>query len=173
MKVLIVISTSFLLACKANQIFYTVPASDNEPPLADAVIRQFEARAFEGSDLKWTLNGTEAFVFNESDITVINMANAQSYSKGQQSTTMSTQNLNINNATEEMKASGSVIIQAVNGRKINAESILYEGKTKLFSSQESVQITYPEGDIIKGIGFRADSELNKVEIFQVTGITSQ
>jgi lipopolysaccharide assembly outer membrane protein LptD (OstA) len=72
-----------------------------------------------------------------------------------------------------MKASGSVIIQAVNGRKINAESILYEGKTKMFSSQESVQITYPEGDIIKGIGFRADSELNKVEIFQVTGITSQ
>lgn len=173
MKVFIVIAASFLLACKANQVFYTVPASDNEPSQADAVIRQFEARAFEGSDLKWTLTGTEAFVFNESDITVINMANAQSYSKGQKSTTMSSNNLKINNATEEMKASGSVVIQAVNGRRINAESILYEGKTKVFSSQEAVKITYAEGDVINGIGFRADSELNKVEIFQVTGMTSQ
>ena len=72
-----------------------------------------------------------------------------------------------------MKASGSVVIQAVNGRRINAESILYEGKTKIFSSKEAVKITYAEGDVINGIGFRADSELNKVEIFQVTGMTSQ
>ena len=154
-------------------MFYSVPASDNEPSLADAVIRQFEARAFQGSDLKWTLTGNEAFVFNQSEKNIIMIARAQSYSDGQRSTTMSSQKLAINNATELMEASGSVLIQAVNGRTINAESILYDGKKKLFSSDEAVKISYPEGDKINGNGFRADSELNRIEIFQVTGMTSQ
>lgn len=148
-----------------------MPIEANEQADADASLRLFEVKAFENNAIKWSLTGQQGAVYYRTDSTMIADAHALSYENGRSNIDMTANKLFIDNLNENMNALGDVRITAENGRKILAESINYNGKTELFSSKEAVTIIYPEGDVINGIGFEADSKLNKIEIFNVTGIT--
>ena len=79
----------------------------------------------------------------------------------------------VNQNSNDMKASGNVIATSDSGITLFSESLTWLSVSEKLYTKDSIMITTIEGDTIYGIGFESDSDLKNWKIIQPSGVTGK
>tara|TARA_B100000214_G_scaffold374301_1_gene356634 strand:- start:934 stop:1374 length:441 start_codon:yes stop_codon:yes gene_type:complete len=79
----------------------------------------------------------------------------------------------VNQSSNDMKASGNVIATSDSGITLFSESLTWLSVSEKLYTKDSIMITTIESDTIYGIGFESDSDLKNWKIIQPSGVTGK
>jgi len=78
----------------------------------------------------------------------------------------------INDKLNRMTAQGNVVVRSGNGRTLKTPELIWLNKKNKIYSEKSVWIA-DSNEVIEGVGFESDKELNNYVIRKITLITSK
>jgi LPS export ABC transporter protein LptC len=79
----------------------------------------------------------------------------------------------INMQQNAMSAFGNVIVRSDSGLALVTETLRWEDKYDMVTTNDTVMFTTPENDTIFGVGFESDVDLTHWKIYQPWGVTAR
>lgn len=163
------IVTFFLVAGK-KEAKYTRVENEKESG-ATVSFKNFERDQYDQSGiLNWKLRADESYVFVGEGKTVLYEIDFDQFEEGKFKSKLTGDKGEINHSTKLMVLNGNIRLVTNEGRTLLAKSLEYNTETKKLSSDEEV-VVEADGTRIRGIGLRADKDLNKFTILHPTAIT--
>ena len=80
---------------------------------------------------------------------------------------------NINQRTNNLRATGNVHVESDSGFTLYANTILWDNQYKIIESKDSVMFTTTQGDTMYGVGFESDMDLTKWKIYKPIGVVQR
>jgi lipopolysaccharide assembly outer membrane protein LptD (OstA) len=80
---------------------------------------------------------------------------------------------NINQRTNNLRATGNVHVESDSGFILYANTILWDNQYKIIESKDSVMFTTTQGDTMYGVGFESDMDLTKWKIYKPIGVVQR
>lgn len=154
---------TIIFSCN-NQDLYKEDFDYEEIP--GTSVYNFKSEQMQGDKKKWDLNSTEAQYFNDKNQVHLVDMKMNFYDSDQTITSWVVadkgiiNNANPNNTRVQLIS--NVVIQSSNNTTLKGPRFLYEEKKELLTSKDRVQVTYPDGTIVKGTGFRANNKIEQI-----------
>ncbi len=120
--------------------------------------------------LLWKLKAEEAFLYSQEKRYVLYGVDFDQYENGKFKSKLTGKKGDINQSTKMMVLTGDIVLRTVEERTLRAKSLKYNDETKELSSDEEVVIN-ANGTFIRGVGLRADKDLNKFTILRPSAVT--
>ncbi|PJZ69528.1 LPS export ABC transporter periplasmic protein LptC [Leptospira perolatii] len=159
----------FTLASK-KEAKYTRVESERETG-STISFRNFKRDQYdEQGKLLWKLKAKESFVFVGEGRTVFYDIDFEQFEDGKFKSALVGDKGEINHKTKMMLLNGNILLKTDGNRILRAKSLEYNTETKKVSSDEEV-IIEADGTTIRGVGLRADKDLNKYTILRPTAVT--
>lgn len=133
--------------------------------------RNFKKDQYDSSgQVLWKLRAEEAYLFANEKRYVMYGLDFDQYEDGKFKSKLTGKKGDINQTSKIIRLEGNIVLRTVENRILKAKSLSYNEETKELSSDEEVSID-ANGTFIRGIGLRADKDLNKFTILRPTAIT--
>ena len=161
MRKLSLIFMAIMLHCSKSDSFYLVKDMAEKMDGANAVVRNFTALGYTAKDKVWELIADEAYMYSDTDLTYVFTVDLDYYKNGKKSTKVYGNKGLLNNREGTLRIDEEVRVFSSNGRKLYTDYLTWYDKEQVLDTDAPVTITFPEGDVIKGVGMRADQKLEK------------
>ena len=140
----------------------------NEIPIPQQKLKDFRLIATEGGVKTWEMEASAAQIYEKIRKTYIQDFKTSIYEEGKLASILSAQRGILDIATNNMKATGNVVVTSTKGSRLETEELYYlssEEKEKKgkFVTEEFVKITEPDR-ITTGYGLKIDSDLENAKI---------
>lgn len=133
--------------------------------------KNFAKDQYDGNGtILWKLKAEEAYLYADEKRYVLYGINFDQYENGKFKSRLTGEKGEINQTTKLMKLTGNILLKTEEHRTLRAKSLDYNDETKELSSNEEVVID-ANGTHIRGVGLRADKDLNKFTILRPSAIT--
>ncbi|MCE9500769.1 MAG: LPS export ABC transporter periplasmic protein LptC [Leptospira sp.] len=134
-------------------------------------IRNFRRNAFDDKGtLLWKLKSEESFVYLLENKTIFYNILFDQYENGRLKTSVTGDRGEVNHTTKKLTLKGNIVLKSENSKTLSTDELLYDLDGKKLTTDSSV-IVSGNGTVIRGIGLRADKDLNKVIILKPTAVT--
>ncbi|WP_061286975.1 LPS export ABC transporter periplasmic protein LptC [Leptospira interrogans] len=134
-------------------------------------IRNFKREAYDSSgQLQWELRANESFVYVNENKTTFYDIDFDQYEAGKFKSKLLAEKGEINHKTRLMLLEGKILLKTDDHKILTAKTMEYNMDTKKLVSDSEVSVS-ADGTTIRGIGLRADKDLNKFTILKPTAIT--
>ena len=87
---------------------------------------------------------------------------------GNHTSKMTSRRGKVNDETQDLEASGKVVIVSDSGTTVRTEKIFWDNATQKIHSNAFVEIISPR-EVLRGYGFESDQDLKNYKVFRVTG----
>jgi len=87
---------------------------------------------------------------------------------GNHTSKMTSRRGKVNDETQDLEATGKVVIVSDSGTTVRTEKIFWDNATQKIHSDAFVEITSPR-EVLRGYGFESDQDLKNYKVFRVTG----
>nr|WP_244926668.1 LPS export ABC transporter periplasmic protein LptC [Leptospira wolffii] len=118
----------------------------------------------------WKLKADEAYLFAKEKRYVLYGVDFDQYENGKFKSKLTGKKGDINQSKHLIVLEGDIVLRTVENRTLKAKSLQYNEETKELTSNEEVIID-ANGTFIRGVGLRADKDLNKFTILRPSAIT--
>lgn len=140
----------------------------NEIPVPQQKLEDFRLIATEGGVKTWELEARAAQIYERIKKTYIQDFKTSIYEEGKLASVLSARRGILDMATNNMKATGNVVVTSTKGSRLETEELHYlspTGKKKkgMFVTEEFVKITEPDR-VTTGYGLEIDSDLGNAKI---------
>ena len=136
-------------------------------------LRNFTRDSFDQDGvIVWKLKAEESFVFFEENRTVFYSLIFDQFEKGKLDSTLKGDRGEVNHTTKKLNVKGNIFLITTDKKTLEAEELLYNIEDKTLVSEKAVVVT-TGGTVIRGVGLRADKNLNKVTILKPTAISRE
>jgi LPS export ABC transporter protein LptC len=121
---------------------------------------------------KAVLNAGHLRVFSDAKETLLDSSIRVNFynDKEEISTTLTAKRGKVNDATEDLYAYDSVVVNSDSGRTLKTDELMWRNKDKKIVSDEFVTILSPK-EKIEGYGFESDQNLRNYVIYNITYVT--
>ena len=142
--------------------------SANEIPVPQQKLEDFRLLATEGGVRQWELKAHAAQIYEKIKKTCIQDFETFIYEKGELASVLSAQRGILDMVTNNMEATGNVVVTSTKGSRLETEELHYlssTGKKKkgMFVTEEFVKITEPDR-VTTGYGLEIDTTLENGKI---------
>lgn len=136
---------------------------------SDQVIFGFQQHVTQAGVRQAILRGDTAFIYEDSSLAKVRKVDLVLYNEqGKVNATLKSKAGRLNTYTQQMVASGNVVLITQDGRQIETEELHYDPNThRVWSTVRTTQ--RHQGGVLTGTGFEADDKFNNV---RVTGARS-
>ncbi|TGK04238.1 LPS export ABC transporter periplasmic protein LptC [Leptospira langatensis] len=124
----------------------------------------------ENGTLLWKLKAEEAYLFSDKKMYILYGVDFDQYENGKFKSKITGDKGVINQSEKSMELQGNIFLRTDENRTLKAKSLHYNDETKELTSNEEVVIN-ASGTYIRGVGLKADKDLNKFTIIRPTAIT--
>ena len=116
------------------------------------------------------LNAGHISVFENEHVTLLDSGVVVDFfdNKGMHTSKMNSRTGKVNDKTNDLEASGNVVIVSDSGTVVKTQKIFWDNATQKVHSNEYVEITSPRENL-HGYGFESDQDLKNYKVFRVTG----
>ncbi|MCG6168022.1 LPS export ABC transporter periplasmic protein LptC [Leptospira sp. FAT2] len=161
--------SSFLFAnCK--KVNYERVEKERESG-ANVSIRNFKREAYDAQgQLQWELRAEESYVYVNDNKTIFYNIDFDQYEGGKFKSKLLAEKGEINHKTRLMILEGKIFLRTEDNKTLIAKTMEYNMDTKKLVSDSEVTVS-ADGTTIRGIGLRADKDLNKFTILKPSAIT--
>lgn len=87
--------------------------------------------------------------------------------QGAKDATMTARRANYDSRTQNLEAWGDVIVTSVDGRVLKSPMLLFNSRENQILSDSAFVLTEPDGKEMRGVGFRADPNLNVIRVLRL------
>ncbi|AXR61536.1 LPS export ABC transporter periplasmic protein LptC [Leptospira mayottensis] len=134
-------------------------------------IRNFKREAYDASgQLQWELRAEESYVYVNENKTIFYNIDFDQYEGGKFKSKLLAEKGEINHKTRLMLLEGKIFLRTEDNKTLIAKVMEYNMDTKKLVSDSEVTVS-ADGTTIRGIGLRADKDLNKFTILKPSAIT--
>ncbi|TGL92976.1 LPS export ABC transporter periplasmic protein LptC [Leptospira barantonii] len=134
-------------------------------------IRNFKREAYdENGQLQWELRAEESYVYVNENKTIFYNIDFDQYEGGKFKSKLLSEKGEINHKTRLMILEGKIFLRTEDNKTLTAKAMEYNMDTKKLVSDSEVTVS-ADGTTIRGIGLRADKDLNKFTILKPSAIT--
>ncbi|WP_061248553.1 LPS export ABC transporter periplasmic protein LptC [Leptospira alstonii] len=134
-------------------------------------IRNFKREAYDvNGQLQWELRAEESYVYVNENKTTFYKIDFDQYEGGKFKSKLLAEKGEINHKTRLMLLEGNIFLRTDDDKILTAKTMEYNMDTKKLFSDSEVTVS-SDGTTIRGIGLRADKDLNKFTILRPTAIT--
>ncbi|WP_061222388.1 LPS export ABC transporter periplasmic protein LptC [Leptospira weilii] len=134
-------------------------------------IRNFKREAYNASgQLQWELKAEESYVYVNENKTIFYNIDFDQYEGGKFKSKLLAEKGEINHKTRLMLLEGKIFLRTDDNKTLVAKVMEYNMDTKKLMSDSEVTVS-ADGTTIRGIGLRADKDLNKFTILKPSAIT--
>ncbi|MBW0434832.1 LPS export ABC transporter periplasmic protein LptC [Leptospira yasudae] len=138
---------------------------------ANVSIRNFKREAYDAQgQLQWELRAEESYVYVNDNKTIFYNIDFDQYEGGKFKSKLLAEKGEINHKTRLMILEGKIFLRTEDNKTLIAKAMEYNMDTKKLVSDSEVTVS-ADGTTIRGIGLRADKDLNKFTILKPTAIT--
>ncbi|MBE7411302.1 MAG: LPS export ABC transporter periplasmic protein LptC [Leptospiraceae bacterium] len=136
-------------------------------------LRNFTRDSFDKDGVKISkLTAEESFIFFDENRTVFYSLVFDQFKDGKFESSLKGDRGEVNHTTKKLNVNGNIVLNTVDHKRLEAEELLYDIDEQTLVSDKSV-IVNSRGTTIRGIGLRADKNLNKVTILKPTAISKE
>lgn len=164
------ISQVFLLSllfsfnfCKKDTYYLKVSSTD-EPENADITIKNFSAEGYTRSQRKWVLKADTSYVMYASSKIVMHKLRIQYNEASGIVSILRAEKGILDRNSNDMVIEDGVNVKSSNGRELYTNVLFWNDKRKELSTDSTVKIIYPGGEVIQGDGLKTDGTLSKISI---------
>lgn len=115
--------------------------------------------------LEWEMEASSAKRSKDDDLTYLRSVKVTYYPKKGSPYTMTADDATFREATGEISASGSVVVESKGGYRFSAQSVRYSMKTRELTTDDAVELRYSGLDL-KGEGLHAELENGRFRLFK-------
>lgn len=134
-------------------------------------IRNFKREAYdENGELQWELRAEESYVYVNENKTIFYNIDFDQFEGGKFKSKLLAEKGEINHKTRLMLLEGKIFLRTEDNKTLTAKAMEYNMDTKKLVSDSEVTVS-ADGTTIRGIGLRADKDLNKFTILRPSAIT--
>ncbi|EMO47403.1 LPS export ABC transporter periplasmic protein LptC [Leptospira santarosai] len=134
-------------------------------------IRNFKREAYDANgQLQWELRAEESYVYVNENKTIFYNIDFDQYEGGKFKSKLLAEKGEINHKTRLMLLEGKIFLRTDDNKTLVAKAMEYNMDTKKLVSDSEVTVN-ADGTTIRGIGLRADKDLNKFTILRPSAIT--
>ncbi|PJZ30827.1 LPS export ABC transporter periplasmic protein LptC [Leptospira kmetyi] len=134
-------------------------------------IRNFKREAYdENGQLQWELRAEESYVYVNENKTIFYNIDFDQFEGGKFKSKLLAEKGEINHKTRLMILEGKIFLRTEDNKTLTARAMEYNMDTKKLVSDTEVTVS-ADGTTIRGIGLRADKDLNKFTILKPSAIT--
>ena len=90
---------------------------------------------------------------------------------GQHISYLTSDSASVNLAGNHMSAFGHVVVISDSGHTLATDTLLWEDRYEMITTDDTVRFTTPQSDTLFGVGFQSDVDLTNWTIFQPWGVT--
>jgi LPS export ABC transporter protein LptC len=135
-------------------------------PLPDQVISGFSLTETTMGQKDWHMDARRAYVYEKRNILEADSIEVTFYGEaGRVRSTLKADYGKLNRASDNMEASGNVVVTSADGVVLETKSLRWESKLRKIISEDSVRIVR-EQDVLTGWGFRGDPDLGSFRIMR-------
>lgn len=135
---------------------------------ADQVAFGSRTLVTDGGLLRAEIFADTTFFLDQNARIVMHVVHGDFFSNvGAKDATMIAQRANYDTRLGSLEGWGNVIITSVDGRVLKSPMVRYDSRQNQISSDSSFVMTEPDGKEVRGIGFRADPNLNVVTVLRL------
>ena len=117
--------------------------------------------------VKINANKLERFAKPESIVRISNSLEVFYDSKEKIKSSLSAKNAEINETTNIMTASDKVVLNSVNGKKLETEELIWDDKNLIYTNKRVIITT--DKEVIHGTGFESNPDFTKYTITKIHG----
>ncbi|RME92093.1 MAG: LPS export ABC transporter periplasmic protein LptC [Candidatus Hydrogenedentota bacterium] len=167
----IVLTTIILVffQCGKKTGFYPVKAQPELLEGSDVIISNFHATSYKEQSLEWDMQAKKSYTIQDTGLTHVYHFTIHFYDNGQIANTITAEKGIFDSSAGKFILKNNVLVQSANGRKLTTSELTWYEKSQVLFTDKPVQIELPEGDIISGIGLKADKKINRYELYQGHG----
>jgi len=120
-------------------------------------------------------NSQRMVKYNDRDMAhLIGEVNVDFYNEyGQHVSHLFADSADVNNQTNTMSAFGHVVVRSDSGLVLRTETLRWDDKYDMVTTNDTVLFTTLENDTLYGIGFESDVDLTHWKIYQPWGVTER
>ncbi len=153
-----------LSSCTREPAEESVRAQDR--PLPDQIISDFEITETSTGKKDWTMKANEAYLYEKRNILEARTVEVTFFGDaGSVRSVLNADYGKLNRNTDDMEARGHVVVTGSDGVILEAESLVWQSKTRKIVSDDSVKVIRNE-DVLTGWGFRGDPDLGSFTILK-------
>ncbi|MDH5716038.1 MAG: LPS export ABC transporter periplasmic protein LptC [Spirochaetia bacterium] len=168
MRWILLIILIFFNSCNQKSNFVPVKESSDKIQNAELVIRDFTAQGFKFEKADWELFAKEAYIIKNKKIIYI-FNPFLTFFENEKPVFLRAEKGIVYTDDHLMEVENKVMVTNSEGKRLETESLIWNEKKKLLTSDKYVKITFPEGDTFEGIGMTADSKLDKIILKEAKG----
>ncbi|MFB0516219.1 MAG: LPS export ABC transporter periplasmic protein LptC [Candidatus Neomarinimicrobiota bacterium] len=120
-------------------------------------------------------NSQRMIKYNDRNLAhLIGQVNVDFYDeRGQHMSHLSADSADVNSQANTMSAFGQVVIRSDSGLVLQTETLRWDDKYDMVTTQDTVLFSTLEGDTLYGVGFESDVDLTHWKIYQPWGVTER
>jgi LPS export ABC transporter protein LptC len=140
--------------------------SQRNKPLPDQVISGFSLTETSMGEKDWHMDAAKAYVYDKRNVLEADSIEVTFYGNdGQVRSTLKADYGMLNRTSNDMEASGNVVVTSSDGVVLETKSLRWESGPRKIVSEDSVRIVR-EKDVLTGWGFRGDPDLGSFRILR-------
>jgi hypothetical protein len=166
----IVVAVAIVVAACADfdQAAAGAPGAPSILDSADQVAFGSRTLVTDGGLLRAEIFADTTFFLDQSTRIVMRVVHGDFYnSVGSKDATMVADRANYDTRLASLEGWGNVVITSVDGRVLRSPMVRYDSRQNQLLSDSSFVMTEPDGKEVRGIGFRADPNLNVVTVLRL------
>ncbi len=136
----------------------------NPNTFEDAIIKNFQTELYTGVIKNWQLKGINAKIFEKQNLLILNSIEMNHLDKnGNVLTQIKAEYGHLDNNTKNIILSNKVLITHANKKTIiQGNYFFWDHEKQLLTSPTRVTIKQPNNEVISGIGFQSDKNLQNI-----------
>ena len=140
--------------------------SERNRPLPDQVISGFSLTETSMGEKDWHMDAAKAYIYEKRNVLEADSIDVTFYGpEGQVRSTLKADHGTLNRSSNDMEASGNVVVTSSDGVVLETKSLRWESGPRKIVSEDSVRIVR-EKDVLTGWGFRGDPDLGSFRILR-------
>jgi len=156
-KVLIILIVLIFCSCSQKKSGNVILPSDSAADSISQVIHFSTIAAYRDGDKIWELSADEIIQISDSKRIKANPVKMLIYGDSSKISVVVTADSGISNEkNDSLFLWGNVKIDAKSGEKLSSNSLEWKKREKILTSNDFVEISTSDGEIMRGKGFRAD-----------------
>jgi LPS export ABC transporter protein LptC len=161
-----------LVSCQQNEKVKVNIVDVAESGMPDQICHNLNIAFIDSSNTKAVIKAKRARIYNDSNYTLLDSGVYVRFfnSFGQESGTLTANNMKIDDKTKDMYATGNVVVNSYSRNStLTSEALDWKNATKKIYSTVYVKIVSPT-ETIEGVGLESDDKLENYKIYKVSGI---
>lgn len=155
-KIIIIAILLIFCSCSKNKNASTIQSSDSSGDSVSQILESSSITAYRENSKLWKLESEKLFQTTADSRILASPVKLTIFGDSSKVSAVVTSDSGISNAkTDSIFVWGNVKINATSGEKLSSQTLEWDKKQKLLLSNDVVEISTADGEIIRGRGFRA------------------